>query len=196
MILINGSMSTKISIFDQVKEDFLAQLQGRHGYGDYLAALLFGRGFHTLLSYRIQRSLLLVPLVGKFFAKFLHYISCGITGCDISFYAKLSGGLYIPHPTGIVIGDNVEIGHGSTILQQVTLGTKIKGGLDYPKVGLSVYLGAGSKILGKILIDDHAVIGANAVVMQDVPRYGKAVGIPARIIERENILKSTQTSTY
>lgn len=186
-------MSTKVSFFDQVIEDFRAQLQGRRGYGDYLAALFFGRGFHALLSYRMQRSLLPIPLAGKFFAKLLRYISCSFTGCDISFYAKMSGGIYIPHPTGIVIGDNVEIGHGTTILQQVTLGTKIKGGLDYPKVGLSVYLGAGSKILGKILIDDHAVIGANAVVLQDVPKYGKAVGVPARIIEREKILK---TSSY
>lgn len=191
MIMIDGSMKTKISFFDQVKEDFQAQLQGRRGYGDILAALLFGRGFHTLISYRIQRVLLPVPIVGKFFAKIMRYISCAFTGCDISFHAKLSGGIYIPHPTGIVIGDNVEIGGGTTILQQVTLGTKIKGGLDYPIVGEFGYLGAGSKILGRIVIGDHAVIGANAVVLQDVPRHGKAVGIPARIIEREKLLKSS-----
>lgn len=181
MIPINGTMINKVSFFELVQLDFKAQLQGRSGYGDRLAALLFGRGFHTLLSYRLQRKFLILPIVGKICAKMLSYISSSFTGCDISFYAKLDGGIYIPHPTGIVIGDNVEVGHGTTILQQVTLGTTIKGGHDYPKVGRHVYLGAGSKILGEITIEDYAVIGANAVVLHDVPRSSTAVGIPARI---------------
>lgn len=196
MTLINSTMISKTSFFELVQNDFKAQLQGRSGFGDSLAALLFGRGFHTLLSYRMQRAFLHLPIGGKFIAKVLRYISSSFTACDISFYAKLDGGIYIPHPTGIVIGDNVEVGHGTTILQQVTLGTKIKGGLDYPKVGRFVYLGAGSKILGKIVIEDYAVIGANSVVLQDVPRRSTAVGIPARILDNQKIVKKTKASPF
>lgn len=179
-------MISKASFLELVQNDFKAQLQGRTGLGDRLAALLFGRGFHTLLSYRMQRALLKLPVAGKFIAKVMRYISNCFTACDISFYAVLEGGIYIPHPTGIVIGDNVEVGHGTTILQQVTLGKNIKGGLEYPKVGRFVFLGAGSKILGKISVDDYAVIGANSVVLQDVPKHGTAVGNPARIIDSQS----------
>lgn len=85
----------------------------------------------------------------------------------------------MPHPTGIVIGDQVKVGENSTILQQVTLGTKTKSGLDYPIVGKNAYLGAGSKIIGSVLIGENVLIGANAVVISDVPDNTTAVGIPA-----------------
>ena len=178
--------SKQTSLVKLVIADLNAQLQGRRGYRDKCAAIVFGRGFHTLLSHRLQRVLIKIPFVGKLLAKILRYISCSFTGCDISYYAIIDGGVYIPHPTGIVIGDHVEIGQGTTILQQVTLGTTTKGGEDYPNVRTNVYLGAGCKILGKITIDDYAIIGANSVVLQDIPRHCKAVGVPARIIEEQN----------
>lgn len=178
-------MGSQESLFESIASDYKAQLQGRKSLGAIITALLFGRGFHTLLSYRIQRALLKIPLIGKILAKILRYISCAFTGCDISYYASLEGGIYIPHPTGIVIGDYVCVGEGTTILQQVTLGTKMKSGKDYPKIGKNVYLGAGSKIIGAISIGNSCTIGANAVVLENVPNNCTAVGIPSRNINVE-----------
>lgn len=175
------------TFFSLVRQDYLAQLQAKRSIGEHFATLIFGRGFHTLLSYRLQRLLLKIPYVGKIFAKVIRYISCTLTACDISYYAELDGGIYMPHPTGIVIGDQVKVGANTTILQQVTLGTKTKRGSDYPTIGSNVYLGAGAKIIGSVIIGNNALIGANAVVLSNVPENSTAVGIPAHIIDPQSV---------
>lgn len=181
-------MITNWSLWKLVHLDYMAQSQGRQGLKNFFAVIFFGRGFQTLLSHRLQILALRLPIVGKFLAKILHYITCCLTSCDISIYAELSGGIYIPHPTGIVIGDKVIIDHGTVILQQVTVGKKTMGGTDYPSIGKHVFLGAGCKILGELTVGDYSVIGANSVVLQDVPKHGKAVGVPARIVEGDHPL--------
>lgn len=173
---------SKRTFFYLVYADYLAQLQGRSNFGDRVAAILFGRGLHTLLSYRLQKLLIKIPVLGKFIAKILRYFSCAFFACDISYYSEIDGGVYIPHPTGIVIGDQVKIGSGTTILQQVTLGTKVKQGKDYPTIGKNVYLGAGCRIIGAINLGDDVIVGANSVVIKSIPKGKKAVGVPARII--------------
>lgn len=108
-----------------------------------------------------------------------------ICGSDIPVNAKLGGGLIILHPQGIVIHPEAVVGPNCLILQQVTLGTGPKPGL--PRIGGHVDIGAGAKILGGIVIGDHARIGANAVVVTDIPPGATAVGIPARVQhEKEN----------
>lgn len=102
-----------------------------------------------------------------------------VTGAEIPLGARISGGLLIPHPNGIVIHPQAEIGPNCLIFQQVTIGGG-KGGV--PRIGGHVDIGAGAKLLGPITVGDHARIGANAVVLQDVPAGATAVGIPARII--------------
>lgn len=101
-----------------------------------------------------------------------------ITGADIPVNTRIGGGLLLPHPSGVVIHPQVEIGPNCLIFQQVTLGTG-KGGV--PRIGGHVDIGAGAKILGAVTIGDHARIGANAVVLQDVPAGKTAIGIPAVI---------------
>ena len=91
----------------------------------------------------------------------------------------------MPHPNGIVIHPNCKIGPNCLIFQQVTLGSNEAGMITgVPTLGGSVDVGAGAKILGPINIGDNAVIGANAVVLADVPANAVAVGIPARVILR------------
>ena len=104
-----------------------------------------------------------------------------VTGSEIPLETRISGGLLITHPNGIVIHAYSVIGPNCLIFQQVTLGV---GGKKpgAPVLGGHVDVGAGAKILGGVIIGDHARIGANAVVLDDVPAGATAVGIPARII--------------
>lgn len=104
-----------------------------------------------------------------------------ITGADIPLNCQIGGGLLLPHPNGVVIHSEVNIGPNCLIFQQVTIG--MKGELGLPVIGGHVDIGAGAKILGNVNIGNHACIGANAVVIQDVPAGKSAVGIPARIID-------------
>lgn len=102
-----------------------------------------------------------------------------VTGADIPLNCKLGGGLLLPHPNGIVIHPQAEIGPNCLLFQQVTLGVGDRGA---PKIGGHVDVGAGAKILGPVTIGRHARIGANAVVINDVPEGATAVGVPARVI--------------
>lgn len=104
-----------------------------------------------------------------------------VTGADIPLNSKLGGGLLLPHPNGVVIHPDSEIGPNCLIFQQVTLGMGSLPGA--PKIGGHVDIGAGAKILGGVRIGDHARIGANAVVLSDVPAGKTAVGIPAKVID-------------
>jgi len=107
-----------------------------------------------------------------------------VTGADIPLNCSLGGGLLMPHPNGIVIHPDAEIGPNCLLFQQVTIGTREGGGA--PKIGGHVDVGAGAKILGGVTIGRNAKIGANCVVLDDVPPGATAVGVPARIFETSN----------
>ena len=102
-----------------------------------------------------------------------------VTGADIPLNCRLGGGLLIPHPNGIVIHPEAELGPNCLVFQQVTIGTR---GGGAPRIEGHVDIGAGAKIIGALTIGKHAKIGANAVVLEDVPAGATAVGIPARIV--------------
>lgn len=102
-----------------------------------------------------------------------------VTGADIPLKCRIGGGLMLPHPNGIVIHPDVEIGPNCMILQQVTLGTTLKG---FPRVGGQVDIGAGAKVLGPVQLGNHVRIGANALVLQDVPAGATMVAPRAQIL--------------
>ncbi|MBB6122491.1 serine O-acetyltransferase [Sphingobium subterraneum] len=114
-------------------------------------------------------------------AKWRHRFWSVVTGCDIPLDAKIGGGLLIPHPHGIVIHPNSVVGPNCLIFQQVTLGSNSRG---VPVLGAHVDVGAGAKIIGPVTIGNYARIGANAVVVDDVPEGATVVGIPARVVAR------------
>lgn len=99
------------------------------------------------------------------------------SAADIPLNCTIGGGLFLTHPTGVVIHPNSKVGPNCLLLQQVTL-------VEGVEVGGHVDIGAGAKIVRAVKIGDHAKIGANAVVLQDVPPGATAVGIPAKIIEK------------
>ena len=102
-----------------------------------------------------------------------------VTGADISLGCRIGGGLLLPHPNGVVIHNDVEIGPNCLIFQQVTLGARHG---RVPRLGGHVDIGAGAKLLGGIVVGDDALIGANAVVLDDVPPGATVVGIPAVVV--------------
>ncbi len=112
----------------------------------------------------------------------MHHFWSAVSGADIPLNSHVGGGLELPHPNGVVIHPEALIGPNCIIFQQVTVGTR-EGGPQVPCIGGEVSIGAGAKLLGGIRIGDHARIGANAVVLCDVPDHAVAVGIPARIIQ-------------
>ena len=107
-----------------------------------------------------------------------HRFWSAVTGADIPLGCRLGGGLLIPHPNGIVIHPDANIGPNCLIFQQVTIGTD---GCGIPELGGHVDVGAGAKILGGVKIGADARIGANAVVLGDVPEGCIAIGVPTTI---------------
>ena len=101
-------------------------------------------------------------------------------GLELSPGDDIGGGLYIAHPVGTVIRPR-RMGENCTIIAAVTIGMRNE--WRFPDIGDGVFIGAGARVLGDIRIGNDAVIGANAVVVKDIPDAGTAVGIPARLIK-------------
>jgi serine O-acetyltransferase len=120
-------------------------------------------------------------LVLKKIAVLRHIFWSAVTGTDIPLNTTIGGGLMIPHPNGIVIHANAVIGPNCLIFQQVTIGSRV--GEAAPVIGGHVDIGAGAKLLGNITIGDNVQIGANSVVLHDIPAGKTAVGIPARLVD-------------
>ncbi len=104
------------------------------------------------------------------------------TGSDIHRDAQIASSVRFPHPSGIVVHRDAVIGERCLVMQQVTLGQT--GDSGAPTLEEDVYIGAGAKVIGELTIGARARIGANAVVLKDVPADATAVGVPARIIMR------------
>jgi serine O-acetyltransferase len=105
-----------------------------------------------------------------------HRFWSAVSGADIPLNCRIEGGLLMPHPNGVVIHPNAYIGPNCLLLQQVTIvsGVRLEGHVD---------IGAGAKIIRPVSIGQHARVGANAVVLNDVPAFRTAVGMPAHIAE-------------
>ena len=109
---------------------------------------------------------------------------------DIHPAAKIGHGIMFDHATGIVVGETSVIENNVSILQGVTLGgTGKECGDRHPKIREGVMIGAGTKILGNIEVGKYAKIGANSVVLQPIPDYATAAGVPARIIGKDKDAK-------
>ena len=118
-------------------------------------------------------------------ARWLATVVRAWTSVDIHPAASIGPGLFIDHALGVVIGETAVIGADVTIYQGVTLGgTSLEAGKRHPTVGERVTIGTGAKILGPVTIGSGSRIGANAVVVRDVPPDSVVVGVPGHVIAR------------
>jgi serine O-acetyltransferase len=138
-------------------------------------ALLAHRAAHALMEAR-------VPLAPRAIA----YLSRAVTGVEIHPAAQIGESFFIDHGAGVVIGETAVIGSCVTLYQGVTLGgTGFQPGKRHPTVGDNVTVGSGAKLLGPIAVGDGAKIGANTVVVEDVPPRATVVGNPGHPVRVE-----------
>lgn len=116
-------------------------------------------------------------------ARYRHRFWTIVTGANIPIMTRIGGGLIMPHPSGIVVHADAVIGPNCLIMQNVTLGTNVKGGA--PRIGGHVDLFAGACVLGAVTVGDHARVGALALVLEDVPP-GATVVAPRAQIRTDN----------
>ncbi len=172
-------------MFDRIKYDLDKIIENDPAAKNRLEVLLLYPCVHALLNYRVAH---FFYSKRRFFAaRFVSQLGRFFTGIEIHPGAKIGKGLFIDHGMGVVIGETAEIGDNVVMFHGVTLGGTGKGtGKRHPTVGNNVFIGSGAKVLGPINIGDNAKIGANAVVLKDVPNNATAVGIPAKIINSKN----------
>ncbi|MDD5432254.1 MAG: serine O-acetyltransferase [Candidatus Omnitrophica bacterium] len=150
----------------------------------FLEILLLYQGLHALVSYRVAHFFYKINLF--FFARFIRQIARFFTGIEIHPGAKIGKRFFIDHGMGVVVGETAIIGDDVLLYQGVTLGgTGLEKGKRHPTIGNNVVIGGGAKVLGNITIGDNSYIGANAVVIKDVPSNSTVVGVPGRITKQE-----------
>lgn len=121
-------------------------------------------------------------------ARFIAQLSRFFTGIEIHPGAKIGHRFFIDHGMGVVIGETCEIGDDVVIYQGVTLGgTGKEQGKRHPTIGNNVVIASGVKVLGSFKVGDNSLIGANAVVLKEVPPNSTVVGIPGRIVKQDGV---------
>ncbi len=174
-----------MSLFSKIKKDFLAVKQRDPAFKNNFELLYAYPGVWALVFYRISHAIYKKGF--KRLARFIMAINQILTNIDIHPAAKIGENVFIDHGIGVVIGETTIIGNNVTIYQGVTLGgVSLSPGKRHPTIEDDVTIGAGAKILGNIIIGKESRIGANSVVVKDVPPYSTVVGIPGKIIKRKD----------
>lgn len=142
--------------------------------------------FKVLLHYRVAHKL--YEKKHYFLARWVSQRGVRKTGIEIHPGAQIGKGLFIDHGTGVIIGETTIIGDNCTLYQGVTLGgTGKEHGKRHPTLGNNVMVSAGAKVLGSFKIGDNSKIGAGSVVLEEVPPNSTVVGVPGRVVKRDDI---------
>jgi len=168
-------------MFSSIKYDIKNVLDNDPAAKSVWEVLFLYPSMQAIISFRLAHKLYNKKLY--FIARVVSQFARFLTGIEIHPGARIGKGLFIDHGMGVVIGETAQVGDNVTIYHGVTLGgTGKEKGKRHPTVGDNVVIGAGAKILGPVYIGTGAKVGANAVVLKDVPCNSTAVGIPAKII--------------
>ncbi len=142
--------------------------------------------FKVMMYYRVAHK---QYLKGHYFvARWLSQRAAHKTGIEIHPGAQIGKGFFIDHGSGVIIGETTVIGENVTLYQGVTLGgTGKEHGKRHPTIGNNVMISSGAKVLGSFKIGDNSKIGAGSVVLEEVPPGSTVVGVPGRVVKRNNV---------
>ncbi len=170
--------------FKSVREDIAAVFESDPAARSYFEVLFCYPGLHAVWAHHLSRWLWLHGM--RFLARFTSQLARFCTGIEIHPGAEIGRRLFIDHGMGVVIGETSIVGDDVTLYQGVTLGgTGKEKGKRHPTLGNNIAVGTGAKLLGNIAIGDNCRIGANSVVLRNVPPNSTVVGVPGHIVLHE-----------
>jgi serine O-acetyltransferase len=170
------------ALFKQIKSDIQAVFDNDPAARSVFEVIFTYSGLHAIWAHRIAHWL----YKKRFFtlARIISQISRFFTGIEIHPGAKIGQRVFIDHGMGVVIGETCEIGDDVVLYQGVTLGgTGKEKGKRHPTIKNNVVISSGAKVLGSFTVGENSRIGANAVVLREVPPNSTVVGIPGRIVK-------------
>ncbi|MDO4900240.1 serine O-acetyltransferase [Actinomyces sp.] len=167
------------SFIELAKEDLATARRRDPAARSILEVALLYPGVHALWAYRAAHELW--ERGHHFAARALSQTARAATGIEIHPGAKIGERFFIDHGMGVVIGETAEVGNDVLMFHGVTLGgVSMNPGKRHPTIGNNVQIGAGAKVLGPVTVEDGAKIGANAVLVKNLPADHVGVGVPAR----------------
>ncbi|WP_022916761.1 serine O-acetyltransferase EpsC [Ruania albidiflava] len=173
-------MSPRLPLKDLIAEDLATARRRDPAARTAVEVALTYPGVHALWLYRVAHHMWHLPLL-RLPARVLSQLARAVTGVEIHPGAVLGRRFFVDHGMGVVIGETAEVGDDVLMFHGSTLGGRsMSRGKRHPTVGDRVVIGAGAKVLGPITIGSDVQIGANAVVVKDVPDGAVVVGVPGR----------------
>lgn len=165
---------------ERVSEDLVAAQERDPAARSKSETALLYPGLHAIWAHRISHELW--KRERRFAARALSQAARAVTGIEIHPGASIGRRFFIDHGMGVVIGETAEVGDDVMLYHAVTLGGRsLAATKRHPTVENGVVIGAGARVLGPVTVGEHSRIGANAVVVKDVPGHATAVGIPAAV---------------
>ena len=189
-------------MFNGMREDVRAVFDRDPAACHWFEVVTTSPGLHAIWIHRLSHWLWCRGL--KWLARFIAQTSRFLTGIEIHPGARIGRRFFIDHGMGVVIGETAEIGDDVTFYHGVTLGGLLPS-IDsdgqrqqkrHPSIGNNVIVGAGAQILGAVTVHDCARVGANSVVVKDVPRGATVTGIPARPVSAKRLVDETSFQPY
>lgn len=173
-----------MGIISRIREEFRVIQERDPAIKSPMEVLLYP-SFRVMLRYRVAHKLYLKK--HYFLARWISQRAARKTGIEIHPGATIGNGLFIDHGSGVIIGETAIIGDNVTLYQGVTLGgTGKETGKRHPTLEDNVMVSAGAKIIGSFTIGENSKIGAGSVVLKPVPANCTVVGVPGRIVKRDN----------
>ncbi len=183
-VLEQPAKKSRKSIWSLLSEDISCVFERDPAARNRLEVITTYPGVHALIAHRIAYGLW--TRNWRYLARLISYLSRIWTSIDIHPGAKIGRRFFIDHGAGVVIGETAEIGDDVTLYHGVTLGgTSWSQGKRHPTLEHGVVVGAGAKVLGPITLGANVKVGANSVVIKNVPSHKTVVGIPAKVVQNK-----------
>lgn len=174
--------NSKLSLYGQIKEDVKSVFQRDPAARNTFEVLTTYPGVHAIITHRLAHKAW--NKKWRTVARLLSFFIRTVSNIDIHPGATIGRRFFIDHGAGVVIGETTVIGDDVTLYHGVTLGgTSWNQGKRHPTLENGVMVGAGAKVLGPITLSENSRVGANSVVVRDIPAYRTVVGVPGKIVQ-------------